>query len=439
MAPWHLHGVQLRSVMPWLLAFVIATVLALSIWAFQRWRRRQGAKLPPEAAQPELPEAPQLELPPSALALGPRLIEFDAIAPCHPTSWRYEDQPEAWQAAMAALGARLEEAQVAELVFVHGTLVGDDPWTMTALVPRVWPRLQRGVGQKLQQLVKTGNDRVLGDLGNYTREYVELCRAALGGKIACSSFVWSSANHHLARVRAAVALIERLAATHPRIGLERAGERTRVLILGHSHAGQVFALVTQLLAGGTRADALLEATTSHEVDERAARLALERVRELALDLVTLGMSPRYEWGDADNYRVLHLLNYHAGLARQPGDALLPAARGDYVQRFGSAGSDFPAWTEPERRTNHRLDELLGPGANWKHWLAEVRTAPLLTPRGITLLVQYRGVSARPRHKLVDSYFGHGVYTRKGALLFTLTQIADFFYPLAPAPTTQQSQ
>jgi hypothetical protein len=99
-----------------------------------------------------------------------------------------------------------------------------------------------------------------------------------------------------------------------------------------------------------------------------------------------------------------------------------------MQRFGSAGSDFPAWTEPERRTNTRLDELLGTGSDWKHWLAGVRSAPLLAPRGMTYLVRYRDVSARTAPKLVDTYFGHGVYTRKGALLFTLEQIADFFYP-----------
>jgi hypothetical protein len=47
---------------------------------------------------------------------------------------------------------------------------------------------------------------------------------------------------------------------------------------------------------------------------------------------------------------------------------------------------------------------------------------------MTFLVRYRDVSTRTAPKLVDTYFGHGVYTRKGALLFTLEQIADFFYP-----------
>ena len=63
------------------------------------------------------------------------------------------------------------------------------------------------------------------------------------------------------------------------------------------------------------------------------------------------------------------------------------------------------------------------------------------PSGPTILVDYRDVSSSARPNFVDTCFGHGVYTRKGTMLFTSQLIADRFYPVirrdveaAPVPT-----
>jgi hypothetical protein len=274
-------------------------------------------------------------------------------------------------------------------------------------------------------VAKAGSDRLFGDLGNYSPEYVRLFEAALGNGIGCSSFVWSSANHHLARVRAAAWLTLRLSAAKAPAGSN--GKR-RLLLVGHSHAGQLFALMTQLMAGGPSAELLVEAARGCGENERELRAALDRLRAFELDFVTLGTAPRYAWADVEGYRVAHLVNHwsEAGAGR-PLLALLNTARSDYVRRLGAAGSDFPAWTDAERRINTRLDAALGPGSDLRTWFSGVLSGHAVMPMGTTLLIRYREVSVGVAPKLMDAYFGHGVYTRKGAMLFTARLIADHFY------------
>ena len=61
-------------------------------------------------------------------------------------------------------------------------------------------------------------------------------------EIKVDRFDWSSGNDHLARAEAAVKLFNRLAD----LPIDLATER--LLLWGHSHAGNVFALLTNLLA-----------------------------------------------------------------------------------------------------------------------------------------------------------------------------------------------
>jgi hypothetical protein len=309
-------------------------------------------------------------------------------------------------------------------------MTGHDPLAVGTMVKRALPGLHRRVEGVIQRVAKAGSDRVLGDLGNYSPEYVQLFESALEQKIACASFVWSSANHHVARVRAAALLARRLATvtSPPSAKGAASAVRARVLLVGHSHAGQIFALLTQLLAGGSSADVLVEAARACGENEDELKRALSRVGELELDFVTLGTAPRYGWADVAGYRVAHVVNHGARpLGRRPVRALLNAAQGDYVRRLGAAGSDFPAWTATERRINQRLDSALGRGSDLRTWFAGMLSGHALMPRGTTLLVRYTGVSAGTAPKLVDAYFGHGVYTRKGAMLFTAQLIADQFY------------
>jgi hypothetical protein len=112
---------------------------------------------------------------------------------------------------------------------------------------------------------------------------------------------------------------------------------------------------------------------------------------------------------------------------------LNTARSDFIRRLGTAGSDFPAWTDTERRVNARLDAALGPGADLRKWFGGFRSPRAIMPTGMTLFIRYRSVSAGTAPKLLDASFGHGIYTRKGAMLFTAKLIADHFYPLRQSP------
>ena len=89
----------------------------------------------------------------------------------------------------------------------------------------------------------------VGDAGNYTPEYAHQLQNAISrhgqDPISVKTFHWSGENQHLSRADAAVRLIDELAA-------QARPPRTRVLLWGHSHAGNVFALVTNLLASDLR-------------------------------------------------------------------------------------------------------------------------------------------------------------------------------------------
>jgi hypothetical protein len=82
--------------------------------------------------------------------------------------------------------------------------------------------------------------------------------------------VWSSENHHVGRLEGALGLVRALA-THAELGAPRG----RILILGHSHAGQVFALVTQLLSRSLASEAILDVARAGDA---TARLDLAAVR-----------------------------------------------------------------------------------------------------------------------------------------------------------------
>jgi hypothetical protein len=410
--------VSASSTSIWIVASLLIVALLIAALPYVLRRRRMQRRQAQAAPNPPVERA------------ASRSVDFESIAACHPTSWRLEDQPGDWQSAMAGIGARMARARVARVLFVHGTMTGHDPLAMGSVVKRALPLLPQRVEGVIQRVAKAGSDRILGDLGNYSPEYVRLFEAALGNEIACSSFVWSSANHHVARVRAAAWLALRLAPVEMATGSK--GQPPRVLLVGHSHAGQIFALLTQLLAGGSSAELLLEAARASGEKEDELRVALGRIRELELDFVTLGTAPRYAWGDVQGYRVVHFVNHRSEeVARRPLRALLNSAQSDYVRRLGAAGSDFPAWTIRERRINLHLDAALGRGSDLKTWFSGVRSGDAFMPTGTTLLIRYRQVSTGMAPKFVDAYFGHGVYTRKGAMLFTAKLVADHFYPDGP--------
>lgn len=338
-------------------------------------------------------------------ARGTRATELEAHAP-------------AWREAMRGVGVRLEAANVRAVVFVHGTFTGTDPLSAYRLVERGLPAVGRDVARALRRTTRSALDRLLGDLGNFGPAYARLFEGAAGGRIPCTTFVWSSENHHVGRLEAALGLV-RVLATHAELAaLPSRGDRPgRVLVVGHSHAGQVFALVTQLLAQSVATEAVLDVARVRGLDVGALETDLETLDGIGLDLVTFGAPARYAWAQVPGVRALHVL---AAPARG-------SLGGDWIQRIGVEGSDLPALDPEDRRVNAALERSLGPGFAPARLATAVWEPP---PRlhGDLVLVDYGADGLR---SAIRSGLGHGAYTRLDAMLFHARLVAERLYPEEP--------
>ncbi|MFE8599655.1 hypothetical protein [Archangium violaceum] len=329
-------------------------------------------------------------------------------------------QSPGWRDAMAQTGLRLRRSGVRHVVFVHGTFVGHDPTQLLSALEGPLSALGPGLMPSLQRLSKLPSDRVLRDLGNYTPEYVSLFQKSLGIDIPTTRFVWSSANNHVARLRAAVQLLRLLATSE--LGNKRA------LLLGHSHGGQVLALLTQLVYPARTAEALWQAVRDAGEPTEALQDMARTVARARLDIATFGMPPRYGWATGRQCRVLHVINHRGTEPRGSTVAgVLHTESGDYVHQWGIAGSDIPPGSTKDRELAARLDAILGEGYDVKAWLNHVRHGARVPRDGFSYLVDYgdRGTGALPN--CLATCFGHGVYTSYDAMLFNSRLLADHFY------------
>jgi pimeloyl-ACP methyl ester carboxylesterase len=325
-------------------------------------------------------------------------VRFDPIASRGTRSTVLEDQSHKWRVEMRAVGARLHAANVSAVVFVHGTFVGADPLGLARLARRALPRTGSRVAQILRDTTRARIHAVLGDLGTFSADYVALFERAIGS-IPCTRFEWSSENHHLGRLEAAIDLA-RVIAVHAAFA-----PRARVVLVGHSHGGQIFALLAHLLAGGVEAAALLDVARARGIDVWDLDDVLALVRGCALDVVTQGSAARYEWNAGARMRAMHLVN-----------------EGDAIRRLAAPGSDLPASTRDERELNARLVPLLGAGTDARALLRNVAAPARADAAGQTYVVDY---GARG---FWQSGAGHGVYTRLDAMLFNARLLVDHFYP-----------
>jgi hypothetical protein len=220
----------------------------------------------------------------------------------------------------------------------------------------------------------------------------------------------------------------------------------RILLWGHSHGGNVLALLTNLLGADppTRRE-FFHATRSFYHRWRSSRVdfpvwqrvedllldAGHPLRRVALDVVTFGTPIRYGW-DAGGYA--NLLHFNEHRSTRPGrDWLAPypprplhvvsARAGDFVQQIGIAGSGFLpnplAWRTCS--ANRRLRRLVA--RHVPRWLiTNLRAAARVADEGTTLLVDYRDPARFPSH-----LFGHAMYTRQRWLPLHCGHIATEFY------------
>jgi hypothetical protein len=294
---------------------------------------------------------------------------------------------------MGRVGARFRRSNVRAVVFVHGTFAGADPLSI-GKVARALPAVGAAVHRLVRSATKSGIDTLLGDSGTFGDGYASLFAAGIGGDIPCTRFVWSSENHHAARLEGTLDLVRTLA-THARFGPRfRLARKPRVLLFGHSHGAQLFALMSHLLEETPEAHAIFDILRARGEDLAPIHDALRAARRVGIDIVTLGTPPRYPWAAATNMRVMHVVN----------------ARSDYVRRLGARGSDLPSLSSDAREINTHLDRIFGAaGLDPVALVQNAASAPAVDAHGATYFVEHAST--------FGALAGHSVYTKVDAMLF----------------------
>ncbi len=376
------------------------------------------------------------------------------------------------QIASVDAGETLKQLKVRHIFLVHGTFVGDDPFglaqkldELTQSVPLLlqsafkmfamesWGRVLRSVNQQL-------SGRLMGETGSFRDDYLIDLREFLETSAPIvERFDWSSGNDHISRAEAAVDLFNRL------VALPIDTTEDRILLWGHSHAGNVFALLSNLLANDRdsveqffRATSVGTETNSNWVAARERLAAAPSPHPLAkaLCLVTMGTPVKYGW-DCDGYsRLLHIVHHRpapnlAEFVAKPAlpqsvEEIVGAKFGDWVQSFGIAGSDLAPMDRRRREVNRALGQILETGLDIPQFTNDNSLLDRL-PEAIRSRIgdRMKELSAfRARLNcgsripadgdaawLFDygaeetQKLGHGTYTKRSWLPFHATRIADW--------------
>ena len=295
-------------------------------------------------------------------------------------------------------------------------------------------------------------DALAKEVGNFSSAYVQKFAKGLQqqqgpGQVMCERYVWSSVNHHLGRVEAAMDLLDFLETWVKNCSCV-SGQR--VLLVGHGHAGQVLALLSNILGVGdgevrSRVFEILARYWSecsdgrHSVDRLEAlfKLVMEGglLNGVMLDVVTLGTPVRYGWDTSGMGKMLHVVNHRP--IRPDGKRWLSkmdlpqiawempyVSGGDYVQQLAVAGTDEWPATPSAQKAIEDFREIFEPYDGFERWLECARRNTRCQNDGLCLLVDYPvQTESGPREHL----FGHGCYTESRALYFTAKEIVDAFY------------
>jgi hypothetical protein len=208
-------------------------------------------------------------------------------------------------------------------------------------------------------------------------------------------------------------------------------KQEKMLLIGHSHAGQLFALLTQMAHSQKRVLELLapleeggmpQGLTLKECLNRVVNI-IEQLQKKQIIFVTLGTPSRYQWMPNKNWQLLHLINHRGHDAKAPNLIGLPWTKGgDYVQQLGVHGSDFPETLKVDSRANLQFDLLLGAGRDWRTWQKQLDRRERLHNWGNHLLIDYHDQGKFPN--FYRTILGHGQYTKGKFMLFNLTQMVN---------------
>ncbi len=365
------------------------------------------------------------------------------VLPTQPQTAEFAEQ-------LAAAGTAFGQARVAAIYCVHGTFSGNDALGLLTELSRFAPNFSRS----LSGIVKRTVDHVVGEISNYLPEYAATMQAGLSAgadrTIPVKLFHWSSQNNHVARADGAMRLLDKLAQLAVAMPTEEldAANPPRVVLWGHSHAGNVFALLTNLLGSDTKArDTFFETAqtfyqpwlrrgTDMPVWPHVRKLledAEHPLRKLALDIVTFGTPIRYGWDTGGYANLLHFIYHHPdqGKAEYLGpqsiklQRLLGAIDGDFVHQIGVSGSNCMPNPCAVRTlmADWRLDKFLERNITRENYFSRLAHGTRVPDEGTTLLVDYNKIE-RGVHR---HFAGHALYTRRKWLPFHCRQVAERFY------------
>jgi hypothetical protein len=313
--------------------------------------------------------------------------------------------------------------KVCDIYFVHGTFLGHDPLGLYKVLGKSESILEHSLTKRSLR------DRLLGDRGNFLDSYIQLFQDALKADIPCHHFRWTSENHHAARLRAALGLIHSVAEEISKKGYFSQGTGQRILLIGHSHGAQLFALLSHLHFQTDLGLTILEILKEADPDAlEVLRGDLEKIKDLTFDIVTLGTPFLYPWPEKAGRRLLHVVNFRG----EPIDTLndihaLKRGKADLVQKIGILGTDFLAADRKDRQLNRLLDTILGKGVDMLRWSIKLRQSAPTSPIGTTIFVDYSPLRDNKHHTDFNDIFGHGVYTRFDCMAFQTQLILKYLY------------
>lgn len=382
-----------------------------------------------------------------------------------------------WFEVMGQVGSRLSQAGIKGILFLNGhpymDLFGSARLDEVGGLKRGYSRGVSGLESLLALLRPTTNgiyrsddsihpplkndsvslstlDKVAGEVGNFTTAYVQAFSKAIRqngqNSIMCERYVWSSVNHHLGRVEATMDLLDFL---EKWLSKNTIGQGTRVLLVGHGHAGQVLALLSNMLSAG-EAEArpgVFEILgrywqacpeKSHLIDRLEALYQLVSEGRLlngaVLDIVTQGTPVRYGWDTSGIGKMLHIVNHRP--IRPDGKRWLSKmdlpqiawelpylSGGDYVQQLAVAGTDECPVTPAARQAVEDFRDIFEPYDGFERWLECARRNTRCQNDGRCLLVDY---PVQPDSGPREHLFGHGCYTASPAMYFMAREIMGMF-------------
>ena len=348
-------------------------------------------------------------------------------------------ETEEWFNSMKSIGNCLKQLSVKKIYFIHGTFAGEDALGVIGILE---PFLTKRIGgilinEKLKSLVKHSKDLLYQDMANFIQSYQDLCNDGFEKQFKSELFIWSSGNYHLARLLAALKLINSIAKD---IKEQIVKPNERILFLNHSHAGQLCCIITQLLENKEQAKELFEIIKEIEnYNLSDIKKDLELIKKIKLDFVTLGTPIRYKWGICDNYRLMAIVNNRNPINI---NGIFSNRDGDYIQHYGITGSDL---LPPPGiiKLNDKLDSILDQGRNPSEVLKALKNKNIKTPLNtnnesiaLNIFIDYQDNFPNPI--LFDSLlpmpllalkskFGHGIYTSKKTMLFNFKIILEHFY------------